>query len=128
MPHLKTETFGGGDTSWLGSTHGIGNARTVTVNYSTLTANTHFPNGFIPSGTPFAIVSGLAVPYDVTAGTTTGAGIIAGFCLFDVAVSGTANFPIALLDHGRVKVSKVPYASFAAPLAAKNATTIVYQA
>lgn len=126
MPRLSTQSYGGGDQSWLGSTHGINNARTETIDISTFTANTHYPNGYIPSGTPVALVSGLAVPYDVTTGTTTGAGILAGHLLFDAPVSGTADFPAAILDHGRVKAAKVPFASFVKPLAAKNATTIVY--
>ncbi|MDN4616416.1 head decoration protein [Leifsonia sp. F6_8S_P_1B] len=126
MPRLKTESVGGGDQSWLGSSHGIRNARTETIDISTFTANTHYPNGYIPSGTPVAIVSGLAVPYDVTTGTTTGAGILAGFILTDQPVVGTTDFAAPIIDHGRVNVAKVPYANFAKPLAAKDATTIVF--
>lgn len=127
MPRLRSETIGGGDQSWLGSSHGIHNARTETIDISAFTANTHYPNGYIPSGTPVAIVSGLAVPYDVTAGTTTGAGILAGFVLTDQPVVGTIDFGVPVLDHGRVNVAKVPYASFAKPLTAKDATTIVFE-
>ncbi|WIA95808.1 hypothetical protein [Curtobacterium sp. MCBA15_004] len=126
MPKLRTETFGSGDQSWLGSAHGIGNCRTETIDISAFTASTHYPNGYIPSGTPVAKVSGLLVPYDVTAGTTTGAGILAGHIFTDQPVVGTQDFPAPLLDHGRVKTASVPFANFAAPLTAKNATTIVY--
>jgi hypothetical protein len=128
MPRLISETFGGGDQSWLGSTHGIGNARTETIDISTFTASTHYPNGFIPSGFPLAKVGGLMVPYDPTAGTTTGAGILAGHLFTDFKVSGTADLPAPVLDHGRVKTAKITpiLANFAAPAAAKNATTIVY--
>jgi hypothetical protein len=128
MPRLLQENFGGGDQSWLGSTHGIGNARTETLDISTFTASTHYPNGYIPSGFPVAKVAGLLVPYDPTAGTTTGAGILAGHLLFDLKVFGAQDLPTALLDHGRVKVAKVAaiLVNFAAPAAAKNATTIVY--
>jgi hypothetical protein len=126
MPRLRSETIGSGDQSWLGSGHAIRNARTEAVNLSAFTHATHYPNGYIPSGTPVAIVSGLAVPYDVTAGTTTGAGILAGFILTDQAVIGTGNFSVPVLDHGRVNVAKVPFASFVKPLAAKDATTIVF--
>lgn len=126
MPRLSSETIGSGDQSWLGSTHGIRNARTETIDISTFTANTHYPNGYIPSGTPVAIVAGLAVPYDVTAGTTTGAGILAGFVLTDQKVVGTVDFGASVIDHGRVNIAKVPYASFAKPLTAKDATTIVF--
>ncbi len=47
MPKLRTETFGGGDQSWLGSAHGIGNCRTETIDISAFTASTHYPNGYI---------------------------------------------------------------------------------
>lgn len=128
MPRLKSETFGGGDQSWLGSAHGIANARTESVNLSAFTAGTHYPNGYIPSGFPVAKVSGLLVPYDPTAGTTTGAGILAGHIFTDQPVVGAGNFAAPVLDHGRVKTAKVVplLANFAAPSAAKNATTIVY--
>jgi hypothetical protein len=89
MPRLKTRPSATGDQSWLGSTHGIGNARTESIDISTFTAGTHYPNGYIPSGTPVAKVGGLLVPYDVTEGTTTGAGILAGFILTDQPVVGT---------------------------------------
>ncbi|UAJ78320.1 potassium transporter [Leifsonia sp. ZF2019] len=126
MPRLSTETIGGGDLSWLGSSHGIRNARTETIDISTFTANTHYPNGYIPAGTPIAIVSGLAVPYDVTVGTTTGAGILAGFILTDQKVVGATDFGAPVLDHGRINTAKVPYASFVKPITAKDATTCVF--
>lgn len=128
MPRLKSETLGTGDQSWLGSTHGIANARTESVNLSAFTAGTHYPNGYIPSGFPVALVSGLLVPYDITPGTTTGAGILAGHILTDQSVVGTGNFPVPVLDHGRVKAAKIAtiLTGFVKPLAAKNATTIVH--
>lgn len=127
MPRLTTESFGSGDQSWLGSAHGISNARTETIDISTFTAGTHFPDGYIRSGTPVAKVGGVLVPYDALETTVTGAGILAGFVLFDQKVSGTADFPAALLDHGRVKASKVPV-TFVKPAAAAklSATTIVF--
>jgi len=127
MPRLKTETFGGGDQSWLGSTHGIANARTEILDISAFTATTHYPNGFIPSGTPVAKVGGLLVPYDKTEETTTAAGILAGFVLTDQPVVGTADFAVPLIDHGRVLVDNLP-TTFVAPAAAakRAATTIVF--
>lgn len=127
MPRMKTETFGGGDQSWLGSTHGIANARTEILDISAFTAGTHYPNGYIPSGLPVAKVSGVLVPYDATEGTTTGAGILAGFILTDQPVVGTNDFGVPLIDHGRVRVAKLPI-SFTAPTAAakRAATTIVF--
>lgn len=131
MPKMRTETIGSGDMSWLGSSHGLRNARTVILDISAFTANTHYPDGYIPSGTPLAIVGGLAVPYDKTEGTTTGAGILAGHLLTDQPVVGTNDFGVPLLDHGRVIAAKVPYTAgvftFVAPAAAaKKLPSIVY--
>ena len=129
MPKLRSETIGTGDQSWLGSTHGLRNARTEVLDISTFTAGTHYPNGYIPSGFPVAVVSGLLVPYDITTGTTTGAGILAGHVLTDQQVVGTVDFAVPLFDHGRVKAAKVAalaLTGFVKPIAAKNATTIVY--
>jgi hypothetical protein len=128
MPRFATENITVGDQSWLGSTHGLANARTETVDISAFTAGTHYPLGYIPSGFPVAKVGGLLVPFDSTVGTVTGAGVLAGHLATDFKVSGTADLPAALLDHGRVKTAKIVaiLAGFVAPIAAKNATTIVY--
>lgn len=63
MPRLSTETYGAGDQSWLGSTHGIHNCRTVAPDPELFTAAA-YPDG-VPSGTPIGIVTatGLAGPY-----------------------------------------------------------------
>ena len=73
-----------------------------------------------------AMIAGKAVAYDVTVGTVAGEGILAGFILTDQPVSGTADFGAPIFDHGRVKVAKVPFAAFVAPIPAKSATTIVF--
>lgn len=132
MPKLRTETFGTGDMRWLASTHAIWNGRTETVDISAFTAGTHFPNGYIPSGTPVAMVAGALVPYDSLEATTTGAGVLEGHLLTDQPIQPgqTADFSAALLDHGRVNASRVPQGvqAFTAPVAAakRARTTIVY--
>lgn len=130
MPRLTSETVGGGDQSWLGSTHGIHECRTETVDVSAFTEATHYPDGYIPSGTPVAKVGGLLVPYDSTEATTTNAGVLAGFIFTDQSVVGTGDFPAPLLDHGRVKSAKVPdgATAFTAPVAAakRAASTFVF--
>lgn len=120
MPRLKIETFGTGDMSWLGSSHGINECRTELLDVSTFTV----VNGCIPSGTPVAKVGGVLVPYDDTAGTTTGAGVLAGFILTDqkVTVAATdSDFAVPVLDHGRVVVSKLPVTIANQTIAAKSA-------
>ena len=127
MPRLHSETHGSGDMSWLASSHDLWNGRSEIVDISTFTAGTHYPDGYLPSGTPVAKVAGVLVPYDKTEGTTTGAGVLAGHLIGDQPVVGTKDFAAPLLDHGRVKAARVPHA-FAAPVAAaKRANvTIVY--
>lgn len=131
MPKLRTENFGSGDQSWLGSTHGIRNARTEILDVSAFTAATHYPDGYVPAGTPLAKVNGLMVPYDITAGTTTGAGVLAGHLLTDQKIVGTADFGVPVFDHGRVIASKVAailsaWSAFVAPSSAKNGSNILY--
>lgn len=130
MPRLKSETVGAGDQSWLGSAHGIHECRTEQLDVSAFTAGTHYPNGYIPSGTPVAKVGGLLVPYTSAEATTTGAGVLAGHLFTDQPVVGTNDFPVPLLDHGRVRSAKVPQGTdaFTVPVAAakRAATTIVY--
>ena len=130
MPRLKNETVGTGDQSWLGSAHGIHECRTEQLDVSAFTAGTHYPNGYIPSGTPVAKVGGLLVPYDSTEATTTNAGVLAGFLFTDQTVVGTSDFAVPVLDHGRVRSAKVPQGAnaFTVPVAAakRAATTIVY--
>ena len=128
MPRMSTQTFGGGNQSWLGAgAPHVDECRTEVLDISTFTAGTHYPNGFIPSGLPVAKVGGVLVPYDATEGTVTNAGVLAGFVLTDQTVVGTADFGVPVYDHGRVVTSKLPIA-FTAPTAAakKAATTIVF--
>lgn len=63
MPRLESETYGTGDQSWLGSTHGIYNCRTVTPDPD-LFSLAAYPDG-IPAGTPLGEVTatGLLGPY-----------------------------------------------------------------
>jgi hypothetical protein len=63
MPRLSEETYGAGDQSWLGSSHGIHECRTVAPDPDLFTLAA-YPDG-VPSGTPIGIVTatGLAGPY-----------------------------------------------------------------
>lgn len=63
MPRLAEETIGTGDQSWLGSTHGIWECRTVAPDPALFT-EAAYPDG-VPSGTPIGLVTatGLAGPY-----------------------------------------------------------------
>ena len=99
------------------------------LDISAFTKSTHYSDGYIKSGTPVALVGGVLVPYVATEGTTTNAGVLAGFVFTDQATDGPQDFAVPLLDHGRVRVSKLPI-SFTAPAAeAKRANVnFVFQA
>lgn len=127
MPNYREETGTlAGDRSWYDSIHGIANSRTEKVDVSTFTRATDFPNGYIPSGTPVAIVGAAgakkAVKYVPT--DETGKEVFAGFLATDQLVydaAGIINSPI--FDHGRVRINRLPV-TFAVP--AKNASTIIF--
>lgn len=132
MPRFRTEQdITTGNMEWLGSGHGIRNARTEILDISAFTAATHYPNGYIPSGMPVAKVGGVLVPYDATEATVTGAGILAGFVLTDIPLRvtpgttapATEDQNVPLLDHGRVKVAKLPITFVRPAAAAKSANT-----
>lgn len=110
----RSVSFLQADQTWLGSEHGTTNARSVTIVTSSLTKATHYPNGYIPSGTPLAqYTSGAnAGKYTVyTSGGSAGAGTLVGFLLDSVPVHygmETTDVVGALLDHGRIVLSKLP--------------------
>lgn len=101
---ITRTTHGGGNHSWLGSRHGVANARSVTLSGAAFA-------GDVASGTPIAIVGGLGVAYN-PAGTN-GSQVLAGFVIGSVSVNG-ADTMAPLLDHGRVITAKLPVA-FTAP-------------
>lgn len=107
MPRLNSETYGGGDQSWLGSAHGIGNCRTGTLDISAFTAATHYPDGYLPSGTPVNTADEGAV------GPWSGTGQL-GFLFTDQKVHGDEDLPAPIFRHGTVKVANVP-GEFTAP-------------
>lgn len=124
MPNLRTETFGPGDQSWLGSSHAIANCRTEKLDASKFVKATHYPNGYIPSGTAVSKVGDVLVPYDATEETGNGDSFAGHVFTDQQVVSDGAILNVPLFDHGRVKAAKVP-GDFTAPAAQPN-TTIVY--
>jgi hypothetical protein len=98
---ISRKTYGGGDNSWLGSRHGVANARSVTLTASAFTGPT------VPSGTPLSVAAnGSAVPYVAGTGTL-------AFVIGSQDISG-GDSTVPALDHGRVIVAKLPVA-FTAP-------------
>lgn len=101
---ISRKTYGGGDHSWLGSRHGVANARSVTLSGAAFA-------GAVESGQPIAIVGGLGVAYN-PAGTD-GSQTLAGFVIGGFSVDG-ADTAVPVLDHGRIIVANLPVA-FTAP-------------
>lgn len=116
MPKLRRETYGSGDQTWLASTHGISNAPTGTLDLAEFTEATHYPDGYIPSGTPVDVTDLAAVvPY--TAPAAGSPALKLGFVLFDLPVEGGEVTPAAILRHGAVIAANVP-GNFTAPASA----------
>lgn len=109
---VKTETFGDDDQRWVGSAHGVDMARSITLDTSAFTAATHYPDGYIRSGTPLGRVTatGLYGPY--TPAAADGTDVLAGFLLTPVkpGASATTDVGGALFEHGRVVEANLPIA------------------
>lgn len=108
---IRSESFGAGDQSWMGSTHGIDSAKSVTLDPAAWSGKLT-DDKVLRSGEAMAIVDGLAVPY--VAGTNT----LSGFLLTDQTIRPNGgNATVPCVWHGRIKLSKLP-----SPVLA-NATT-----
>jgi hypothetical protein len=103
--------------SWLLSPHGTdpGSTLSGTLDVSALTAATHYPNGYVPSGVVLGIITatGLWGPYDDTAvdGRQTAAGILFSSVRIPNTADLTKDVGIGILVHGFVKIAKLPIAN-----------------
>lgn len=110
----RFDQIGRDDQSWLGSARGTSQGQSVALVMSTFTANTHYPNGYFPSGLPLGKYTsggnaGKYGPY--TVGASDGSQNLAGFLLTATPAPRNSASTIvngALLDQGRVIVSKLP--------------------
>ncbi|MFV8169834.1 potassium transporter [Mycolicibacterium peregrinum] len=102
---IRSESVGAGDQSWLGSRHGTETPKSATLDPTAWTSKT--TAGVIKSGEAFALVSGLAVPYN-SAGSG-GTNVLAGFILTNQSVvTGAGNVTFPAVWHGRIILSKLP--------------------
>lgn len=123
MPNQReTLPLSEGDQTWLGSTRGITTNRTEYLVPSDFTAQ--ITDGFLPSGTAVSQVDGKGKLLPYVAGTT----VFAGFIFTDTVVGVNLDEPrnVPVVDHGRVRTSRLPVAGFEAPAAEFNNTTIVF--
>lgn len=123
MPKQRETTpLSEGDQTWLGSTRGITTNRTEYLVPSDFPADQR-ADGYIKSGTPVSQVGGAGKLLPYTAGTT----ILAGFIFTDQVVGADLNeaLNVPVMDHGRVRTSRLPV-PFTAPDAASNNTTVIF--
>jgi hypothetical protein len=107
-----TETFFAENRSWLGSRDGTDVTQSITLNTSLFTANTHYPNGYVPSGTVLGRVTatGLYGPYDNAA--SDGREVAVGFLYSNTKMrSGGPNVGAPIHWRGIVLAAKLPIAS-----------------
>ncbi|MFE7799015.1 potassium transporter [Nocardia sp. NPDC057440] len=110
---LKTDTFGQDDQSWLASAEGTDRARTITLDLTTFTANTHYPDGWIKSG--YALKKLGSGKYGLFSTGDESAAVIAGHLLTAVRIpSGATKVAGALMWHGAVIAAKLPHTTNAA--------------
>lgn len=105
------ESFGQEDQSWVGTGHDLDSMPSMTLDVSLFTAGTHYPNGYVRSGTPIGRVTatGLYGPYNN--GLANGQDVLAGFVGTALPVkTGATRVSGALFDHGRVVEAKLPIA------------------
>lgn len=102
------------DRSWLVGTHGVDATPGVTLDISKFTKNTHYPNGYIPSGTAIGklTATGLYGPYvdGATDGTQTNAGLLFSSVRAIDGATGNALTKVsgARFVHGVVNTAKLP--------------------
>ncbi len=104
-----TETWTAEDRSWLGSRDGTEVTQTITLDTSTFTEGTHYPNGYIPSGTVLGMITatGLFGPYDNAA--SDGRQTAVGFLFSNTKVrNGGPDVGAAIHWRGVIRSSRLP--------------------
>ena len=127
-----TETTVTASRPWLLSLHGSDMNKTITLDLSKFTANTHYvaaANGLpnrLKSGLPLGKItaSGLYAPY--ASGASDGTQVLAGLLDTETAFNtGSTKIGAALRVHGDVDVDKLPVA-LTVPAAANRSDSILF--
>ncbi len=104
-----TETYTAEDRSWLGSRDGTDVTQTITLDVSTFTAATHYPDGYIKSGTVLGRITatGLYGPYDN--GASDGREVAVGFLFTSAKVrEGGPDVGAPIHWRGVIREAKLP--------------------
>ncbi len=113
---VRSTTYGSVKRGWLQGDHGTGPGDTpsIVLDLATFSAVTHYPNGFIPSGTVVCKItaSGLYGPFDAAATDgrqTPAAGSV--FLMFNAesVASGQTRSLTAGFVHGFVEGARLPF-------------------
>lgn len=114
-----SKTWAADDQTWLRSRHGLDSAVPCTLDTSTFTPATHYPDGFLKSGLALTL-NATSQKYEPWVTTKT----LAGFLAFSVpvaSVNGVVDNTVdpvgAMVDHVSVVKAKLPIAVDAAGLA-----------
>jgi hypothetical protein len=113
--------------SWLLGPTGTrpGENPSVTLDVSSFTAGTHYPNGYIPSGTVLGTITAgttggvwMVGPYDNAAsdGRQTAVGILLSSVTVPVPTDTTQDVGAAMLTRGDVDPAKLPFTGVAGAL------------
>ena len=107
----KTTTGGLSDKSWVYGDHGLDVMQSETLDLTKFTAETHYPDGSIRSGTVLArdTGTGLLVPYDTANSTDADYDTAIGHLFEDTKVNaGSTKAGCAVYWHGSVVEANLP--------------------
>jgi len=105
IPRRSTGTRSG-DQRWIGSRHALDSAKTGTVSVSTFTKATHYPDGYLKSGTPVN-----AADPSVLKPFTGGTGEVLRFLKDNHDIeAGINEVQVAYLWHGLIYTNRLPVA------------------
>lgn len=102
----SAETFGGDDYRWLTSARGTSHPKSGTLDISTFTPVSDFPDGLVPSGLPVKFNAGSGL-YEKCDAVDTAANL-AGFVWHGVPVAGTNDLVIAIVTDATIDASLTP--------------------
>jgi hypothetical protein len=124
MPGLTRKTIVGSKMSWLGSTHGLDAASTISLQPTAAAwaVVVDAKAKAILAGTAVAQTDAGFVPWTGEAGQK-----FVGFLVANIRGDWADGYGVALLNHGEVRVSRLPHA-FTRPAAEQNASTILFAA
>lgn len=107
---VRTKTHLTDDRSWLGSAHGSDATETITLDISTFTAGTHYPNGFLPSGLAVGKITGSGKYGPYSNAAADGRETMVGHLFSAVRPRTDADVDAAgaMLTHGVIVEAKLP--------------------